>query len=45
MFATSSSFSWLIGGITESYARPLTVILPLSPRSTAPMLRFTSAIR
>src|SRR6059058_3112144 len=45
MFATSSSFNWFIGGITELYSCPLTVTLPERPCSTTPTARCTSADR
>src|SRR5256885_14276277 len=45
MFATSSSLSWFIGGITDLYSWLLTVTLPVSPCSTARVALPTSAAR
>src|SRR5688572_10893378 len=39
MLATSSSLSWLIGGMTESYCLPLTVTGPVRPFSTTSIVR------
>src|SRR5574342_313291 len=45
MLAISSSRSWLIGGITELNALPLTVTAPLSPLSTTSIDRCLFAMR
>ena len=44
MLATSSSFNWFMGGMTESYSLPFTVSLPLRPRKLFYFLKYPAEI-